>query len=166
MTYISVRRSPREHQSVSYDINFWKQEHPLVIPPVEIYRALCRGEAVTGLAILPVDQILQRLTQVFPSFDPANQFPLVRTSNGSIEFWWSQQHFRFDLRGICGECQNLVNVMREFECPMYDPQVNRRYDAQQGMALGDAPKFEDPPTPEQAERIIAEALAKLQGGRL
>jgi hypothetical protein len=150
---------------VSYDISFWKQERPLGIPPAEIYGALCRGEPVPGLAKLPVDQILQRLNQVFPAFDPSERFPLVRTSKGSIEFSWSDQHFRFDLRGICGECQKLADLMREFDCPMYDPQENRRYDAEQGMGLGVAPRFEVPPTSEQAERIIAEALANLHGGR-
>ncbi len=150
---------------MSYDINFWKQERALGIPSADIYGALCNGERVPGLAKLPVGQILQRLKQVFPAFDPSEQFPLVRTSRGSIEFHWSDQHFRFDLRGICSECYKLVDVMREFECPMYDPQEDRRYDAQQGTALGDAPNFEDPPTREEAERIIAEALAKLQAGR-
>jgi hypothetical protein len=53
---------------------------------------------------------------------------------GSIEFSWSDQHFRFDLRGSCGECQKLLDVMREFECPMYDPQEDQREEASHEIA--------------------------------
>jgi hypothetical protein len=146
---------------MSYDINFWKQERPLSLSPEEIYGKLCKGEAVEGLVKLPVAQIHARLKQTFPEFEP-EEFSIVRTPAGSIEFSWSDYHFRFDIRGICGECQKLVDVMREFGCPMYDPQENKRYDSRGGTGLGDAPKFEDA-TPEQKaemERIKREALAQ------
>lgn len=84
MGELGVRRRTHDDQSVSCDINFWKQERPLGRPPVEIYRALCSGEPVTGLANLPVDQVLQRLKQVFPAFDRTKQFPFVRTPIGSL----------------------------------------------------------------------------------
>jgi len=147
---------------MSYDINFWKQERPLTLSPEDVYKKLCNGEPVQGLAKLPVEQIHTKLKQAFPEFDPTEQFSTVQTSEGSIEFSWSDRHFRFDIRGICGECQKLVDVMKEFDCPMYDPQDNKRYDAQGGMALGGAPKFEDP-TPEEKvewERVRRETLAK------
>lgn len=149
---------------MSYDINFWKQERTLNLSPEQIYGELCKGEAVEGLAKLPLDQIHARLEQVFPDYE-AQMWSTVQTSEGSIEFSWSEYHFRLDIRGICGECQKLVEVMREFGCPMYDPQVNRRYDSEGGTALGDAPKFEDI-TPEQKaeiERIKREALAMFSG---
>ena len=150
---------------MSYDINFWKQERSLKLSTEDIYGKLCEGEAVEGLAKLPVEQILLRLKQTFPEFDSNEQFSTVETSEGSIEFSWSEQHFRFDIRGLCGECQKLVDVMTEFGCPMYDPQENKRYDAQGGTALGDAPKFEDATPEEKAgvERIKREALAKISG---
>ena len=149
---------------MSYDINFWKQERQLNLSPEEIYGKLCKGEVVEGLAKLPVEQIHAKLKQAFPDYE-AQRWSTVQTSEGSIEFSWSDYHFRFDIRGICGECQKLVDVMRDFGCPMYDPQVNKRYDSEGGIGLGDAPKFEDT-TPEQKaemERIKREALAKFSG---
>lgn len=139
-------------QIMSYDINFWKQERSINLSPEEIYKKLCKRESVEGLARLPVEPILKRLKETFPEFDPSNEITLVRTSKGSIEFSWSDQHFRFDIYGICGDCQKLVEVMNEFHCPMYDPQENKRYDAQDGMTLGETPKFEDT-SPEQKAEI-------------
>ena len=146
---------------MSYDINFWKQERPLALSAQEIYERLNKKEPVEGLAKLPVDEILARLKTAFPDFDPSESFPLARTSEGSIEFFWSDQHFRFDIRGICGDCQMLVDIMTDFDCPMYDPQEGKRHDSQNGTALGEKPTFEDT-TPEQRaeiERIKAEAFA-------
>ena len=149
---------------MSYDINFWKQERQLELSPEQIYGKLCKGEAVEGLAKLPIEQIHARLKQTFPDYE-AQRWSTVQTSEGSIEFSWSDYHFRFDIRGICGECQKLVDVMREFGCPMYDPQENKRYDSEGGTGLGDAPKFEDETPEEKAkmERIRREALAKFSG---
>src|SRR5215469_10747766 len=102
---------------MSYDINFWKQERPLDLSAQEIYERLSSGEKAEGLAKLPVPQIHQRLKEAFPSFDPNEKFPLVRTSQGSIEFGWSDYHFRFDIRGEAGsDCQKLVNIMADFGC--------------------------------------------------
>ena len=117
---------------MSYDISFWKQERPLSLSAQEIYERLSGGdEVVEGLAKLPVPQIHLRLKEAFPEFDPAESFPTVRIPRGSIEFSWSDYHFRFDIRGeIGGECQQLVNIMADFDCPMYDPQEGRRYDSE------------------------------------
>ena len=151
---------------MSYDINFWRQERPLELSAQEIYERLNKREPVEGLAKLPVEQILARLKHAFPDFDPAEDFPLARTAEGSIEFGWSDYHFRFDIRGICGDCQKLVDIMSEFDCPMYDPQVGKRYDASNGTSLGERPTFEDA-TPEQKaemERIKNEFMDAMSGG--
>lgn len=118
-----------------------------------------------GLARLPVDAILARLQQQFPQFDPKAKFPDVDVENGNIEFGWSDQHFRFDLRGevSAADRKALVRIMHEFGCPLYDPQVNKRYDAADGTTIGQTPAFEGP-TPvqrEQMEKLKADMMAKL-----
>ena len=139
---------------MSYDINFWKQERSLPMSAEEIYGHLCRGEAVDGLAPLPIDAILERLRDRFPSFDPKAEFPDVEVDGGNIEFGWSDQHFRFDLRGEVSAADRnaLVQIMHDYGCPLYDPQVNKRYDAAGGTAIGETPKFEDL-TPEQKAQL-------------
>jgi hypothetical protein len=149
---------------MSCDINFWKLERPLILSAQEIYTRLCDGEEVEGLAILPVEDILAKLKEAFPDFDPSENYPLVQTSEGTIEFSWSNKRFRFDLRGICSDCQKLVDIMTDFGCPMYDPQEDKRYDSMNGTALGDSPpKFEDMTLEQKAEieRIKREFLAKI-----
>jgi hypothetical protein len=151
---------------MSYDINFWKQERPLDLSAQQIYERLSDGESVDGLAVLPVDQILQQLQEAFPKFDPQEKFPLVSLEDGSIEFIWSDQYFRFDLRGDVGAVHEnrLVQIMADHGCPMYDPQINKRYDADQGMSLGELPKFEDatPAQKAEIERIKQQFMAQLQ----
>ena len=150
---------------MSYDVNFWKQERPLSLSAQEIYERLSGGEAVVeGLAKLPVPRIHERLKQAFPDFDLSESVPVVRIARGSVEISWSDHHFRFDIRGEIGsDCQRLVEIMADFDCPMYDPQVGRRYDSEDGTALGKRPTFEDqtPEQREQFERLKAEALAKI-----
>jgi hypothetical protein len=156
-----------EEHYMSYDINFWKQERPLELSAQEIYQRLSKGESVDGLATLAVDRILAQLREAFPDFDPEEEFPLVSLDDGSIEFIWSDQYFRFDFRGEVGAThQNrLVRIMSDHGCPMYDPQVNKRYDADGGTKLGEFYRFEDP-TPEQKaeiERLKQQFMAKLEG---
>ena len=151
---------------MSYDINFWKLERPSSLEPVEIYSRLSQGEVVEGLARLPVEEILKKLKEAFADFDPKEEFPLARTSEGSIEFIWTDQYFRFDIRGgICADCQKVVDVMTGFGCPMYDPQVGRRYDAEERMTVGETPRFEEvsPELKEQMKRLKARALASVKG---
>ena len=107
---------------MSYDINFWKQDKPLDLSAQEIYERLSERQPVEGLVKLPVDEILDRLTVAFPDFHRKESFPTARTSEGSVEFIWSDYNFRFDIRGgICADCQKLVDIMADYGCPMYDP---------------------------------------------
>ncbi len=139
---------------MSYDINFWKQEGPLELSAQEIYERLSQEERVTGVANLPVTKILVALKETFPDFNHEEDFPLVSIGEGSIEFSWTDQFFRFDIRGEIGaKYENiLVKTMAQFNCPMYDPQEGKRYDKANGMELGELPKFEDF-TAEQREEM-------------
>jgi hypothetical protein len=130
--------------SVSYDINFWKQSKPLEATPEEIYHKLCQGERVDGLEDLPTARILERIRAAFPECDDDQENPYIRMENCGVEVSWSDQHFRFDIRGEqCARVNELAAILRDFGCPMYDPQVNQRYDANGGMVPTDWPPFED-----------------------
>lgn len=139
---------------MSYDINFWKQQRSLSLGAEEIYGRLCSGEEVEGLTLLPVDTILARLKERFPAFDPTQEFPDVQLEEGNIEFIWSNFHFRFDFRGDvpAADRNAIVEIMRSFGCPMYDPQVNKRYDAADGTEVGETEMFVDL-TPSQKEEV-------------
>lgn len=138
---------------MSYDINFWKQERSLDLSPEEIYGELCEERTVDGLATLPVDEILGQLRAAYPDFDPSEDFPGISSDEWSMEVTWSDQHFRFDLRGeVPAADQNrLIEMMAAHGCPMYDPQQDVRYDTEGGTALGELPVMTDPTPEELAE---------------
>jgi hypothetical protein len=164
----------RQGAALSYDINFWKLERPLIIAPVDIYRRLCKGEHVDGLAALPVSEICGQIQTTFPAFDPAKGFSTFRIAGGSIEASWSEQHFRFDLRGDWNsEAQSIVEIMAAFHCPLFDPQVNERYDANGGMTFRESPSFVKPRSSAKfaevsakaatMEKLRLEVLARIKG---
>lgn len=130
---------------MSVDYNFWKQSRPLEQSSEEIYSKLCREEVVDGLENLPVDVILQRIQEAFPGFNPKEDFPEIEFDGGLIEVGWTTQYFRFDRRGsVDAEHLNvLVDILAAYDCPMYDPQIDKRYDAKNGIALGDKYRFEE-----------------------
>jgi len=130
---------------VSYDINFWKQSRALKLSPEQIYQTLCEGGHVDGLRDLPIADIYARLQAKFPTFNPTESFLTIELQECGIEISSSPQHVRFDLRGekIRAAINELVEIMSEFGCPMYDPQVNKRFDKRRGTQIGDTPQFQD-----------------------
>jgi hypothetical protein len=50
-------------------------------------------------------------------------------ANGSFQIYTTSQFFRIDCYGMDGEDINkFIDVGAEFDCPLYDPQVNQRFD--------------------------------------
>jgi hypothetical protein len=148
---------------MSYDINFWKQSRPLDLPPEEIYTKLCNGERVEGLESLPIKNIYDRIRVAFPGFDAAEEFSVIELEHCGIEVSSSDQHVRFDIRGETGSSINtLVSILADFDCPMYDPQINQRFDKNNGMDIGESPPFEDLTDEEREvqEKQMQELLSK------
>ncbi len=144
---------------MSYDINFWKQTAPLKQKPETIYGRLCEGKKVKGLATLPIPEILARLETILPEFDPGEEFALVSLENGSIEVSWSDLHFRFDFRGHVPEVvrRKLISLMAEYECPLYDPQLDKRFASADGMAIADSNDLTSKiPTLNEVIKLLAE----------
>ncbi|MDB5174416.1 MAG: hypothetical protein JWN51_3189 [Phycisphaerales bacterium] len=132
---------------MSYDILFWKQKRGFRAEPEVIYRDLLKPENLKGLQRLPVKQILGELKKLFSDFNQKERFPLVTTDTGSIEPGWSEKHFSFTSRPGGSnehEMHMLVRLMQKFGCPLYDPQLNKRF------KLHDSPPFRkaEPEEPE------------------
>ena len=102
-----------------------------------MYQSLIDGRAVEGLVTLPITSILPELVVALPGS--------VRESNGeglewidwsseddqsSVQIWWSDVH-------VCADCRNasydvvnrIIGVLHGFGCPLYDPQVDERFDS-------------------------------------
>ncbi|MHC4479166.1 MAG: hypothetical protein ACYTF1_12480 [Planctomycetota bacterium] len=45
-----------------------------------------------------------------------------------FELYYSPHHFHFCCRQLITEhCNTLIEIMSEFDCPLYDPQVDQRF---------------------------------------
>ncbi len=144
---------------MSYALAFWKQKRPLQSPPVEVYRLLNSRRNMDGhvdlpaVAELPVPQILTRLKAVYPGLDPAAPVASFETPDGHYDVSWSNKHFSFLLNADLGDSLNpLIEIMREFGCPLFDPQQNKRYDTANGLAVGETPRFKSPTAKQKLER--------------
>lgn len=150
---------------MSYDINFWRQERKLDQSPSEIYAQLCQGETVDGLANLPKAAIIDRLRDAFPDeFEEDENELFIDFEDGAIEVSVTDQACRFDLRGVCPGVQKIVDIMNDYECPMYDPQIDKRYDSADGTALGDKPNLSMAGGGRQRGRLADAMLDEIMAG--
>lgn len=101
-----------------------------------MYRSLIDHRPVEGVATLPIESILTELVVALPGS--------VRESNGagrewidwvgeddesSIQILWSDVHVYADCRNAEYEVVNrIIEVLADFGCPLYDPQVDKRFD--------------------------------------
>ncbi len=76
---------------MSVDLNFWKYKENAVHDHAAVYQtACCDGRVLEELEILPVDEILKKVADVF---------------------------------------SNFMDILIDFGCPLYDPQISTRFDS-------------------------------------
>ena len=96
----------------------------------EVYEALVEKEEVEGLEILPVEVIMNRINSVFSQWERVDENSWKNNAGkGAFQVIVTPQSVKIDCYGTEGKTMNkLVDVMQEFKCPLYDPQVPERYD--------------------------------------
>ena len=114
---------------MSYDLNFWRHRTEFSAPPEQTYKQLCRGIEVDGLEDLPIVSFLDRIKEAFPEVEDGGGLLDGKGEIGYFQVSWSPQHVRVDCYGLSGEDMNkFIEIAKEFGCPLYDPQVNTRFD--------------------------------------
>lgn len=120
---------------MSYVLAFWKQSsRPL--EPQAIYERLNDGEHVGEVDELPVDQVVQRLQEVFVGSEispPTPELPLYvfdwEGPDGALQGDLTRQSLIVSAHGFPRDDMNrLIDVAREFGAALYDPQVGERLD--------------------------------------
>ncbi len=119
---------------MSYELIFWQQQPAARLEPAEIYSALMDGDDPTGLDEIPIERLLEGLSDAFPG--------ALRETNGEIEWlvWarrepsailevtWSTRHLRADCRGLENDEMNrVIDTAISYGCPLYDPQTGERF---------------------------------------
>lgn len=113
-----------------YELLFWKYEDELYLNNQEVYEALIEQERVEGLQELPVATILNRIANVFSNWEKEDEFSYKNTQGkGAFHIITTPQSIQINCYGTVGTDMNkLCDILEEYKCPLYDPQVPMRYD--------------------------------------
>lgn len=114
---------------MSYDLLFWRQRSEDTRLAKEIAHALSGGEQIFGLDHLPIERIMSRVNDRFPLRVDGGLAYWDGGAAGMFELYHSVQYIHFCCRQLAADhCNALVDIMSDFGCPLYDPQVNQRFD--------------------------------------
>lgn len=113
-----------------YELLFWKYIDEVYLNHQEVYEALIEKESVEGLEELPVQVILNRITNAFANWEKVDDNSFKNTKGvGAFHIVTTPQSIQINCYGTEGKTMNkLCDIMTEFKCPLYDPQVPARYD--------------------------------------
>ncbi len=116
---------------MSMDLSFWKYKKDAVHDDTRVYElACCNGEVVEGLENLPIEEIIKKIAFVFSDWTALDCNNYEKEGRGAFQIFTTPQIVRFDCYGMQGEDMNtLMDVLREFGCPLYDPQIVTRFDS-------------------------------------
>ncbi len=116
---------------MSMDLNFWKYKEGAAHDDSRVYElACCDGGHMDVLEPLPIDEIIGKTAAVFSGWDSPDNCHYEKENRGAFEIFTTPQIVRFDCSGMLGEDMNaLIDILAEFGCPLYDPQVPARFDS-------------------------------------
>ena len=117
---------------MSMDLNFWRYKDGVTHDHTTVYKAACcEGEFVKELEILPIDEILKKVAIVFSDwtiFDSGKDFE--KEGHGAFQIFTTSQVVRFDCCGMQeADMNKLMDILIDFGCPLYDPQISTRFDS-------------------------------------
>lgn len=113
-----------------YELLFWKYLDEVYLNHHLVYESLVDKERVDGLEELPIPIILNRITSVFSKWEKVDEFSFKNNDGvGAFHIITTPQSIQINCYGTEGKTMNkLCEIMEEFKCPLYDPQVPQRYD--------------------------------------
>ena len=113
-----------------YELLFWKYLEGVYLNHQEVYESLEEEAPIDGLEELPIQVILNRIASVFSKWEKVDDTSWKNSNGvGAFQVKTTPQSIQFDCYGTEGKTMDkLVDIMEEFKCPLYDPQVPERYD--------------------------------------
>ena len=107
---------------------FWKYEDGINLDDQEVFNTACvEGKTVQGLSELPINDILFKAKKVFRDYERLDDYH-YGGMEGNFTIRTSLQSVVFDcsLRMSDTELGKIVDMMKDFNCPCYDPQTGNR----------------------------------------
>ena len=113
-----------------YELIFWKYQEGVYLNHHEVYEAIDEKKIIDGLEDLPTDVILNRIENKFPDWQKVDDNSWKSTNNkGAFQVHTTKQSVKIDCYGTQGKTMDmLVDILEEFQCPLYDPEIPMRYD--------------------------------------
>jgi len=108
---------------------FWKNMDGFHSDNQEAYEKICSEQTVSGIEKLDIDKILRRVSDVFSDWYKLDEYNF-ESSESSFTVETHEQAVIFE----CSWNMNyiylnrIIDIMLEFDCPFYDPQINIRFD--------------------------------------
>jgi len=113
-----------------YELVFWNYIDGIYLNHQEVYEAIEEQQEVEGLEELPTSVILNRINSVFSKWERVDEYSW-KNNNGPGAFCvkTTPQSIKIDCYGTEGKTMDrLVDILEEYNCPLYDPQVPERFD--------------------------------------
>lgn len=113
-----------------YELLFWKYKEEVYLNNHEVYERLLDKENIDGLEELQIPVILNRIAKVFSKWERLDETSFKNTAGvGAFHFVTTPQSILVNCYGTKGnDMDALCQIMEEFKCPLYDPQIPMRYD--------------------------------------
>ncbi len=113
-----------------YELLFWKYCDGVYLNHHEVYEQLVDSIEVDGLEKIPSTIILNRITNLFSSWEKVDDNSWKNSSgNGAFQIINTNYFVKIDCYGTDGKTMDLlVSILNEFDCPLYDLQIPARYD--------------------------------------
>jgi hypothetical protein len=113
-----------------YELLFWKYKEEIYLNNHEVYERLLDKELIDGLEELQTEVIVNRIAKVFSNWERIDEFSFKNANEvGAFHIITTSQSIQINCYGAKGnDMEKLCQVMEEFKCPLYDPQVPVRYD--------------------------------------
>ncbi|MBD5141417.1 MAG: hypothetical protein HDT25_08400 [Ruminococcus sp.] len=114
---------------MSRSMAFWKYNDGVYLDNQKVYEEVCDGHLVDGLSTLPINNILEKVDKVFSDYDKLDDKD-YESDKGAFTIYVTEQSVLFE----CGwsmletELNKIIDIMFEFNCPFYDPQIEVRFD--------------------------------------
>ena len=108
---------------------FWKYEDGVCLDNKKVYQSICDDKTIPGLANLPVSEIKEKVKKAFSNFDMIDE-KNFESANGSFTIYANSQTVIFDCSYslLPDDLNKIIDIMLEYDCPYYDPQIEIRFD--------------------------------------
>lgn len=115
---------------MSTSLAFWQYEDGVYLDNQETYeKVIAEGEFLKGLKKLPVEEIKESIKAEFADWLWIDELNFEHETKGAVEIYITPQAVQFSCYSLSGDDMNrIIDIMLKFNCPLYDPQIETRFD--------------------------------------